>query len=270
MKKFILIRLGRLLNRADNRRASRKLRVRIGLVVLAIALAGSGIYALGADERALDKAEAKKLASELRLESDKSAALVEQAKVKQDIIDNSNRAKDAIIAKGQYVPLTITTERTPEISSKHGSGFSEWMSKNILRVHIPYEVNYMIALDRINPIVTDEGLFVEFSADDFSVSVVPGEYSKMTPDKAETGLIPTDFDENVVLALITANSKSLNEEYINNNELLDKAIEETKAMLEDIAETFGSNINFVDRNKASGIRAKADIPEIKGEIKNEK
>ena len=223
-----------------------------------IAVLCCGLYALGADEREAERIvlEAKK--QELRLEADKSAAYLAEQKVKQDMIDKSNRAKDAIIAKGEYSPITATTERQPEISTKHSNSISEWWGKNVLRVHIPYEIKYMIDMSCLTPIVTDSGVLIEFGEDDFNVVVIPGTYSIMTPDKKETGIFPFDFDNEEVLALVSANAKMVAEEYAKDEEKLAQAVEETKIMLEGIAESYGSKVSFVEKRKSSGVKTIID------------
>lgn len=232
----------------------RKIKVYTGVAFLALCVIFGGVYAMGADNRAAEKAEVERKKQEIQLQADKSAAYLAQERVKQEMIDNSERAKDAIIAKGEYSPITSTTEREPEISSKHKNAISEWWSKNTLRVHIPYEVKYIIDMEKLSPLVTETGLYVEFGPDDFNVVVIPGTYSVMTPEDDETGLFPYDFDSEETLALVSANAKIVAEEYANDSEKLSLAVEETKIMLESIAESFGSKINFVEKRSTSGAK----------------
>lgn len=232
----------------------KKLKLYTGVTFLGLCLIFGGVYAMGSDNRAAEKAEVERKKQEIQLQADKSAAFLAQEKAKQEMVDNSERAKDAIIAKGEYSPITATTERQPEISSKHKNGISKWWGKNVLRVHIPYEIKYMIDMEKITPLVTESGLYVEFGEDDFEVVVIPGAYSVMTPDDDETGLFPYDFDSEETLALVSANAKIVAEEYANDTEKISQAVEETKIMLESIAESYGSKINFVEKRKISGIK----------------
>lgn len=215
-------------------------------------------YALGAEEREAMKALEEKKAADLQLEKDKAYALVSEAKVAQEMIDNSNRAKDILIAKGEYSPLTVQAERQPEIAIADNGGIGSWWSKNILRVFIPYEIKYVIDMEKITPLVTKDGLFFEFSEDDFQVIVVPKGYTMMTPDSKEVGVFPKSFKTEDVLALVSSNAKVTAEEFSSNKENLTKAVAETKMMIENIADSCGAKVSFVEKKSTTGATVKID------------
>lgn len=224
------------------------------------------VYALGSEEREAIKLLEQKKAQDLQLEKDKAKALVEEAKVLQEMIDNADKAKDIITAKGEYSPITVEAERKPEISISDKGGFSSWWSKNVLRVFIPYEIKYMIDMKQITPIVSSDGLLFEFGEDDFNVVVVPKSYAIMTPDSDEVGLFPKSFTNEEVLALVSSNAKITAEEFSKNEENLTKAVEETKKMIEGIAESCNAKVTFLDKKTKNGASVKIDESSIvKGE-----
>lgn len=222
-----------------------------------VAVAG-GVYALGSEEREAVKLLEQKKAAELQLEKDKAKALVEEAKVLQETIDNADKAKDIIVAKGEYSPITVEAERKPEIAISDKGGFDSWWSRNVLRVFIPYEIKYMIDMEKITPIVSSDGLLFEFGEDDFNVIVVPKSYAIMTPDSDEVGLFPKSFTNEEVLALVSSNAKATAEEFSKNEENLTKAVDETKKMIEGIADSCNAKVTFIDKKSKNGASVKVD------------
>ena len=148
IKKFLSNLIGKVKKDVNtaNAKASRKTKIYfIVAAVLTFGLTFSIVtYNLGAEERALKKAEAEKEAAMIQQKEDETAAIVEAEKMKQEMLDKSERTKDAIMAEGEYSPVVAITEREPEISTKHSNGFSEWLNKNVLRIHINYEIKYYI------------------------------------------------------------------------------------------------------------------------------
>lgn len=242
------------------KKLKKKMKIKLIAISLLVGLAitSGGVYALNSEEReAMKILEAQKKA-ELQFQKDKANALVSEAKIKQEMIDNANRAKDIIIAKGEYSPLTIEAERQPEISISDKSALASWWSKNVLRVHIPYTIKYMIDMEKVLPIVTEDGLYFEFGIDDFNVIVAPGSYTLMTPDAKEVGLFPKNFENEDVVALLSSNIKVTAEEFSTNQEHLEKALEETKVLIQEIAESNNTKAIFVDKKSTKGATVKVD------------
>ena len=235
-----------------------KMKLYLSAGVVSILLVSSFVYALGSEDRAIMKAIEEKKKQELQLEMDKAAALVAEAKVKQEMIDKSEKAKDIIISKGEYSPITIETEREPEIASENNGALSKWWSKNILRIHIPYVIKYVIDMEKVVPLVTEDGLYVEFGEDDFEVVVIPGTYTIMTPDSNEVGMFPKEFKNQDVLALVSSNAKMVAEEYAKNRENINEAVEETKKMISGIIESCGAKVTFTEKRTVTGAKSSID------------
>lgn len=236
----------------------RKIKCIAATIVVGLIAVSSFVYALGTEEREALKILEKQKAADLQLEKDKAYALMAEAKAVQDMIDNADKAKDIIIAKGEYSPLTIEAERKPEIAISDKGGLSSWWSKNVLRVFIPYEIKYMIDMEKITPIVSSDGLLFEFGEDDFTVVVVPKSYTLMTPDSEEVGVFPKSFKTEDVLALVSSNAKLTAEEFSKNEENLAKAVEETKKMVTGIADSCNAKITFLEKKSVSGATSKVD------------
>ena len=228
-----------------------RLKFMITFALVAFIATSLAVYAAGADERKAEKLLIIQRKEELQHAADKSAAHIDELMVKQKMLDNSERAKDAIIAQGEFSPLKVETTRTPEISSEHSSGIGKWWSKNTLRMSISYEIRYMIKLENLTPIVTESGLYVELNNDDFYVvtSFAEGESpTVLTVSDDEQGIVPYKFSDKETAALISASNNAVAQEYATNQTLLAEALSQTKAMLTELAESFGSKINFVEKS----------------------
>lgn len=244
--------------RKKNKSLKKKIKSFIAIATVGMVATAGFVYAMGAEEReALKIIEQKKIA-DLQLEKDKAFALVEEAKAMQDMIDNADRAKDIIIAKGEYSPVTVKAERKPEIAIADKGGISSWLNKNVLRVFIPYEIKYMIDMEKITPIVSSDGLLFEFGEDDFNVVVIPQGYTLMTPSSDEVGLFPKDFENEDVLALVSSNAKVTAEEFSKNKENLAKAVEETRNMILGIADSCNAKVTFVEKKYTKGAKTVID------------
>ena len=221
---------------------------------------GSAVWAMGADERAERKEAQIAIQKEIAYEQDKNLAVINEAEVTKRAIQNAEKAQELIELKGEFATLTVTTERTPELSSDHTSKLGKMWSGNVLRVSIPYTIKYMVDLDSMTSFVGEDGtLYMVVDEKDFNVLVSAGEYVKLTPEDGETGWFPREFSDRETLALLNSNLKSVAEEYSKDNSKIAEAVENAKEIIETIAGTMETNVKFVESKSITSLNFKTEI-----------
>lgn len=221
---------------------------------------GGAVWAMGADERAEKKEIELAMQKEIAYKQDKNLATIDETEVAKRAIQNAEKAQELIELKGEFATLTVTTERTPELSSDHTSKIGKMWSGNVLRISIPYTVKYMVALDSMTSFVGEEGtLYIVVDEKDFNVLVSAGEYVKLTPEDGEVGWFPREFSDRETLALLNSNLNSVAEEYSNDESKIAEAVESAKEIIQTIADTMDAKVKFVENKSITSLNFTTEV-----------